>query len=664
MSKKNFYSVAKGTNTGIFTLWNKCEASVHKFHHAVFKGFHNIDQAIVFLMADGTYKTCNSIPVYDETLTTKSPKDYGHNCNNKLCSTEHLDLSILEEENEVYTNSDPTFFDENETTVKLVASLNEQIDTTDKNVQTKTDETQQELNNNNDPKVESKQKVTPSKTTCTQSCKLETSEHMMQCNRCQGWTHYACTKLPIYQLYLLVHTSRRYTCETCSNVTPTFYEKWANKESVESTDNPNMSIKTLEIVSRIENSVVQAITSLNHTNQDEKINNLQHELQTLKSNSKSIEGVEKKIEDLAQVMHENKDLISTRSTTEQVTKIAEQIKKDKFTINQLQPLQDKITSLESKIQAPVFEMLASQLETMSSELENINKNLEETFKSIDKSVKTNSNITKNISQISSQLQKSQNERSQNDSQLSEQDKPATDHDENGEKETPPSDKKSTKALIIGNSHVKRIRTDNFLHTCLVHKYIQYSCDEMVDKIEELDNDYECIVLHVFTNDIRDNTVEDCVQKTEELINALLRHCLFAKIVLSLPFLTVQDNVLNKKIEECKISLQYKFLKDDNVTICINSNLCHGNVPIRKFYGSDGLHLSNQGVSVFVTNIKHHIRSVIGIATPKLRQQRSQPERVQNQNRHEQSFSKSNQRNKPYQRENGHTQSSYQSQESK
>lgn len=36
-----------------------------------------------------------------------------------------------------------------------------------------------------------------------------------------GWTHYKCTQLPVYQLYLIV---RRYTCEACANVTPDFRE--------------------------------------------------------------------------------------------------------------------------------------------------------------------------------------------------------------------------------------------------------------------------------------------------------------------------------------------------------------------------------------------------------------------------------------------------------
>jgi len=48
-NKKNLYSVARGATTDIFTGasgWNKCERSVHRFRHAVYKGFPKIYDAI------------------------------------------------------------------------------------------------------------------------------------------------------------------------------------------------------------------------------------------------------------------------------------------------------------------------------------------------------------------------------------------------------------------------------------------------------------------------------------------------------------------------------------------------------------------------------------------------------------------------------------------
>ena len=74
-----------------------------------------------------------------------------------------------------------------------------------------------------------------------------------------------------------------------------------------------------------------------------------------------------------------------------------------------------------------------------------------------------------------------------------------------------SDNKHAKILLIRNSHIDRIWTENFLSNCLIHKYVGYTFDEMFEKIDELDQDYDCILLHVFTNNLRNGTPEQCVK---------------------------------------------------------------------------------------------------------------------------------------------------------
>jgi len=98
---KKLYSVAKGEIPGIFTMWNKCQASIHKFPNSVYKGFRTIDQAVVFLLADGTYNSCKLIPVYDETTSTKFPKYFEHECTIN-CSVENIEVKqamILDSKN-------------------------------------------------------------------------------------------------------------------------------------------------------------------------------------------------------------------------------------------------------------------------------------------------------------------------------------------------------------------------------------------------------------------------------------------------------------------------------------------------------------------------------------------------------------------------------------
>lgn len=80
-----------------------------------------------------------------------------------------------------------------------------------------------------------------------------------------------------------------------------------------------------------------------------------------------------------------------------------------------------------------------------------------------------------------------------------------------------------------------------------------------------------------------------------------------------------EQELNNKIVESNILFQYKYLNKSNVTVCNNSVLSNGNVPIRKFYLRNGPHLTDQGTSVFVTNIKFHMKKVLHIEVTRPKQ---------------------------------------------
>ncbi|CAC5385136.1 unnamed protein product [Mytilus coruscus] len=91
MSTKKFYSVARGVRIGIFTKWSRCEQSVHRFKHTVFKGFTSMDQAVNFLLAGSKFSSCNQIPVFDETDNPKTPEHVGHKCNGVHCTKDSID---------------------------------------------------------------------------------------------------------------------------------------------------------------------------------------------------------------------------------------------------------------------------------------------------------------------------------------------------------------------------------------------------------------------------------------------------------------------------------------------------------------------------------------------------------------------------------------------
>ena len=104
MPTKMFYSVARDVKAVIYTQWSACEKNIHKFPHAVFKGFQNIEQVVVFLIASQSYINCEVIPVFDDTANIKNPKYYGHKCSGNQCSEESIDTSIIDTDADIMGN--------------------------------------------------------------------------------------------------------------------------------------------------------------------------------------------------------------------------------------------------------------------------------------------------------------------------------------------------------------------------------------------------------------------------------------------------------------------------------------------------------------------------------------------------------------------------------
>jgi hypothetical protein len=166
---------------------------------------------------------------------------------------------------------------------------------------------------------------------------------------------------------------------------------------------------------------------------------------------------------------------------------------------------------------------------------------------------------------------------------------------------------SKKVMIIGNSHIRYIRTNNFVQNCNVKILSAKSCEEVENKIDEIDTDCDLIVLHMFSNDVRKLDTEKYVKVHDDLISKLQRQCQFAQIVISLTFHTVKDTSIYIKIECCIVLIKYKYLNHATVQICENSSLNNFGSPVKIIFARDGIHLSEEGMTICVTNIKFAIR---------------------------------------------------------
>jgi ribonuclease H-related protein len=61
MAKKNFYAVKIGKTTGIFTTWSDCEASIHGYPGAKYRGFATLEEAKQYLSCDSPEKPAQNL---------------------------------------------------------------------------------------------------------------------------------------------------------------------------------------------------------------------------------------------------------------------------------------------------------------------------------------------------------------------------------------------------------------------------------------------------------------------------------------------------------------------------------------------------------------------------------------------------------------------------
>ena len=118
----------------------------------------------------------------------------------------------------------------------------------------------------------------------TAKCKIAANENMIMCTNCKSRTHFVCTELLLYQLYLLTRTSRKYTCVQCAIVPQKFKENWdsslrpninfADNNSGKGNTNPDFET----LVTNLADKLKIAISNVHKASNDKDILKLKTEL--------------------------------------------------------------------------------------------------------------------------------------------------------------------------------------------------------------------------------------------------------------------------------------------------------------------------------------------------------------------------------------------------
>ena len=159
--------------------------------------------------------------------------------------------------------------------------------------------------------------------------------------------------------------------------------------------------------------------------------------------------------------------------------------------------------------------------------------------------------------------------------------------------------------MIGNSHFRPIKTYDFLKDCQIKKHICYDINEASQFIDKVTESYDCVVLHLFTNDVRDSeNTESVSSEFELLVKKIHRKWSDAKMLISMGISRGDSVKVNNKILEYNIILQHLFLHVDFITLCDNSNISIRGQPNYRLLKDDKVHLNGYGIKVFVSNLKY------------------------------------------------------------
>lgn len=712
--RKNFYAVAKGHTTGIFTSWSLCSRSVDKFQGQIYKGFPDINSALDFL-SPYSFK-CTTTPVYDDLGKRKNVKEYQHTCCN--CDTS-LSTEIVNDQSEnsrnhninsvITSNSTSELIDSD--TDSNISELECQDDLENTVISINTDN-----NNNTAPlkqhddlqsqQTELKRVFQLAKTCCI--CHTQDDSSMITCNSCNKWTHYSCTNLPPYILFTLSSTQRKYTCRKCVVIPEDFIQKLENNKNASTTnascqtsiDNQPDGSYLDSVASRFQESLVTSINTLNRdlpnresdlTATIEKVNNIEQILKEklatiitmlshsneeraqsdasllemgkkVKQTSVKLDQIQKDIKVLNSLQEPSlyelvekscmmipiiknatqdlpKDRKKMDGVVQQVQKLGNQIKtSSEEHQSKLEDINDTMHALSENTTKPIyackvqnkFELLENEklctnidVEKVSDKICNSDENLctnfneknehNDTFTPVVNSPKGNTqnknsvgnspkgNTQNRISGQSSQTTKNPDHTRQSiDKQTN---KRGSINKQNTQK----------KILLLGNSHLRPIRTNEFIRGYSVRKQLCYTIEKTKSYIKSCTEVFDCIALHLFTNDVRNKeNMENACGEFASLVDSIHVKWPSASIVVSLGICRGDSYILNQKIQECNIILQHIFMHKKYIHLCDNSSLGYRGNANYRFLNFDKVHLNFEGTKVFVTNLKYALYKALNI----------------------------------------------------
>ena len=111
------------------------------------------------------------------------------------------------------------------------------------------------------------------------------------------------------------------------------------------------------------------------------------------------------------------------------------------------------------------------------------------------------------------------------------------------------------------------------------------------------------MLHFLTNDIKEISVNTCVQDVAKLVDICSSKRPLTKVIISTGLPRGDSNVLNDKIHVCNVKLLGMYVESENVSFYNNSSLAMRGNPNITSFSFERVHLSGNGIRMFATDLK-------------------------------------------------------------
>ncbi|CAC5375858.1 unnamed protein product [Mytilus coruscus] len=561
----------------------------------------------------------------------------------------------LIDEHEEYTLCE-TDIDE-DTNVKEIDSIPAQGDPNNNKTQTVDSSQDQVLHDesktpHNNVKNKNDNVTLPDKNgNCTAMCSIPFDKFMIMCNSWKSWTHYICTELPMYQLYTLTSTSRKYTCSKCTVILYDFREQWELKllPSLGKPKPENINVGDeyhQNLITNLEEKLTAAISNVHKASYDKDILHLKTELNEEKSKSEklshtNINLTEKNIE-LREQCKFSTYLDSLNHKVDAISNTEANIKKALGLIGeQSKLLAEEVKESTNMIVNTVGTIKQNPQTTLPQNVDSL-KNIEHAIVTIEQdihSLKDNS-LNDSLHSIKNQLVtisdkfKEDNFNSPPRQLFTEAQQEiykyyvptanrfeALQIDNSHEQSSQPSnrDKEDLVApikqvLMIGNSHFQRIQTPHlsFVDKCKVTKKATYDIKEATKVISDLQQDMQCVVIQSFPKDIHAETKVKYIDSLTSLFDNILAKWPKCKIIISTALFRGMSPSYNEKANAANIEVLHKFFQDPHIFVCDNSGLSSRGQPIHHFLARDNVHLSYAGKKIFAANLRNSIRDCLQI----------------------------------------------------